>query len=526
MPRTLLGQIFVGVVVILAAGLRLVALDLTAFNIDEARLCIAAGSVMHGGGFPWHGVRTSFGFHNPPLMVWLAVPPLAATPNPLVAMTMLALGGVAAAAMAGHAVARVFSAKAGAATLAIVAFSPAAVDHCRRLWGHDTMVFWSALALWLAVHAVSSRRWIWLAASGAAAACAQACHLSGALVWAIPVGAAIAFPMPGRAKAAALAIAFAAAIYAPWVLEDAGLVGEPRATRFEQLRLVAATALGKAEGAGTPGHSSTGVSWLTVLADLRNNDHMAGEYPEFLDARPALNGALLLATVVLALLQVAGIGVAAARAWKERPAISDETRWMCVLAVAALASLVVFAALPTPTVPPYQLPALVPCAALAGVLAAKLLREDSRWIVDATIVLAFFSAWHALAVRQHLAHLTFDSRAGGLLRHKYLVVDYIAAMGGRGPYTIMQDGRGADAGVDYWVAYLHAASTGRAETPTKPTDRVFVVRDARTKLRTVPLAFLEASPGIDIGIFRVYELKGSRAGDWRATVAQYPSSGE
>lgn len=524
MPSSARVQLAVGIVLLCAAVLRLVALDLTAFNIDEARLCMAAGSAVRGEVFPWHGIRTSFGFHNPPLFVWLAMVPFAASDDPLVAMALLALLGTVASALAGDAVRRALGPVAGAATLALVAFSPAAIDHCRRLWGHDTIVFWSALALWTAVRGVERNRWPWLAASAAAAAGAQACHLSGALVWIVPLGALAAFRVPGWWKAALAGGLVLAAVYAPWLLEDAGLVGDPRPERFVQLRMIVATATGQAEGAGTPGFSSAPVAWLAVLADLRDDDNVGREYAALHRAGAPLGAALLAATALLAAAQIAGIGSAAARAWKERSAMSAETRWRLVLAVAALAPLAVFGLLPVATVPPYQLPALVPCAALAGTAAAMLWRGRPRFAVaGAGGLLAAFAIWHTLAIRSHLAGIGFDSDVGGLLRWKRLAVEYVAAQAGRDEYTIMQDGRAPEAGVDWWVLYMHYLATGKREAPTAPTDRVFVLRDARTVLRPEPLAVLESTPHIDVGMFRIHEFRGQQEAErWRRTVAEHP----
>ncbi len=498
-----------------ALVLRLSALDLTPYNIDESLLSIFASQAGTLREFPLRGIRTSFGFHNPPLLVWLMAPFFAISKDPRLAMAAMAVAGAAAVPLTGLAVSRISDVRVGTVAAAIVAFSPAAIDHSRRLWGHDTIVFFSALTLFLAVFAIRRSDWRWMAASMASAAAAQCCHLSGALIWIVPLGALLAFKPPWWRKSLLGGFAALAFFYAPWLVRDSGLTGgEP----FAETGLILRVLSGQAGGAGTPGHSTALVSWLCATTDLAASDAAGDSWPLFFQERPALRAVRWIVCASFAALVVGGIARALRTRTPERP-------WLLVLAVAAVAPLAVFALLPVATVPAYQLPALLPAAVLAGYAIDGLRVRRFQPGLVALLLFVVWAHWQVFALRAFLASADGEDRIGGLLRHKQAVVRHIAEAGGApGTYAVAQDGRLSETGVDYWVMFLHFVETGDPDSPTGPAERLFVVRHNRTRLRPEVVSALEPLEFAGIGPWRVYEFSGPEAAAWRETVRRFPAS--
>jgi len=121
-----------------AAGfaLRVTNLDLAAFHADEAQLAHRAtlagalgprtwGEYFHF--FPRHGLLTSFGFHNPPLLIYLTAPFFALVRDPRFAMAGFALAGAIAIWLTALTAWRLWGARAAVVAGALVAFSPNAI---------------------------------------------------------------------------------------------------------------------------------------------------------------------------------------------------------------------------------------------------------------------------------------------------------------------------------------------------------------------------------------------------------------
>ncbi len=506
--------IVLGLLFVSALGLRLTRLDLTPYNIDEALLSIFAKQTGTLREFPLWGIRTSFGFHNPPLLVWLMAPFFAVTSDPRLAMAAMALAGAAAVPLTGVAVSGITTQRVGLIAAAVVAFSPAAIDHSRRLWGHDTIVFFAALCLFAAVQAINRNNWKWMAGSMAAAAAAQCCHLSGALLWVLPPGVLIAFRPVWWRRAVAGGVVIFVCLYLPWLVKDAGLTGEKP---FVETGLILRIVTGQAEGAGTAGHSSPWLSWLCVTTDLSHSDAVGDSWTRFFDKRPVLGVTRWVVSLVMAGFVIAGV----ACAFRCR---GEKRRWMWVLSASAAAPLALFVVLPVSSVPGYQLPALVPCAVLAAVAleAARIRRMHLGLGVLGLFVV--WAHWQTFAMRSFLAGADWDDRVGGLLRYKRAAIRHVAEEGGEpGSYAVSQDGRLPETGVDYWVLYLHFAETGVAEAPTGAADRLFVVRSNGTRLRPEVAAALEPAPHTEIGPWRVYDFAGPEAGGWRDVVRRFPA---
>src|SRR5690606_23803202 len=82
---------------------------------------------------------------------------------------------------------------------------------------------------------------------------------------------------------------------------------------------------------------------------------------------------LMLGARIAVLLLLTAVVACGARALRLRKSRSPEGRWSAVLLAGTLAPVVVFSVFPVESVPPYQLPALVPGAAAAGLLIRRVL---------------------------------------------------------------------------------------------------------------------------------------------------------
>ena len=152
-------------IMLVALALRGSSLGVTPYNIDEAILSIYANQVAHFQAFHWVGVKTSFGFYNPPFYVYMMAPFFRVSEDPRFAMFGMAMLGTGVVGMAGLTARRLWGSWAAIAVAVLLAFSPTAIDHSRRLWGHDTIPFFSALAIYCTVRSIQShrRRWMWTA---------------------------------------------------------------------------------------------------------------------------------------------------------------------------------------------------------------------------------------------------------------------------------------------------------------------------------------------------------------------------
>lgn len=489
-------------VALLAAAARLAFLDWTAYNIDEATTSIFATQAAHLRNTPLVGLRTSFGFHNPPLFIYLLAPAFRITTDPRAAMAMLALASALAPVLAGAAAARLAPedrrTAAGCAAAIALAFSANALDHGRRLWGHDVVILFAAACAYAAVRGAQEKDWRWLAGSCAAAAAAQACHLSGALLWILPLGAMVLFKPPGRAKALAAAAIVLAAIHAPWavhiVREDPG-----------QLRLLADLLRGGAASEARAAPVAPAAAWLLALSDSGHSDHLGGAHPPGDGAASMAFAALRLATIPALLAAIAALAFGA---WRGRD--GDARRWSALLLASALAPLAAFGLAAMPTVPPYQLPAVVPLALGIGALAAA----RPRWGFAAAGIVAASGIALFAATQAAIARTSWERPGPALLSHKRQAIAWIAADGAGSRYAVNQDARAA---FDTWVLFLHFVETGESRTPdVDDAEVLFVLRDVRVRIRPEAQALLASPvPAPEFGPLRVHRLEGARAREFK-----------
>lgn len=533
-----------------AAGLvlRATRLGLAAFNSDEALLSIFASQVAFGKAFPANGILTSFGFHNPPLLTYLAAPFFRITRDPRLAMLGFAIAGAAAIPLTACAARRLWGDRAGLAAAALTAFLPLPIEHCRRLWGHDTMVFWSALCLYASVRAIepasppekSKARWGWMILSMAGAAAAQACHLSGALLWIVPVGALLLFRPRRWGLLLGAGLLVLLLVYLPWLLNDGLRNG------FSELRLILKLAAGQAPGPGHPSPFPAGLCWATLLSDSWQNNQLGVAYGAFLESRPWLALWLFCARGLGIALLAGGVGALLFKTARRRRAAPAAAAWAFLIAAAALAPGVLFTALRLTTVAAYQLPALLPAVMAASFLLSRIgdFAESAVFMPRSstpparipraasgnlliTALLAFFVAFgtaYTIAARRALARSSFEDRVTPTLSHWSAAVSHILKTAAGRPYAIMQGARTPEQGIDYSVIYVHYALTGSPSNPawqdSHPPRVLFVIRANRPDLPDPARQWLKARPARRFGPLEVYRLEGPEAQSWREQVGR------
>jgi 4-amino-4-deoxy-L-arabinose transferase-like glycosyltransferase len=446
------------------------------FGIDEGIASSLATQIAHGHSFPLAGVRTSFGFLNPPTYPYLLAPLFALTRDPaLVALLPMILGAVAVV-LVGDTANLLAGKRAGLLAAIIMAVCPNAVEHSRRLWGHDLQVFLGALAIWGAMRAWQFAKDgrghpnRWLALSLGAAAVAQTCHLSGVLFW-IP-GLVVASAGGRRyAKGVAAGIAVAAALYAPWLIDQAR-------GGWPDVAIIVGAISG---GAATTdlGHPVPPVAaWLLVLGNAWNND-LLGEVTAF-QVTPILAVLVTLAGIITMSFALAGGAVA----------IRNRHVGGIALAALLLATPLLFGVLFRAVVPPYLLPALVPAALLAALAMDRLLDARHAWIVAVALgVYTISSLGYTVHLRLALALGEGTSVSLGEKKSIVRTVDLLS-QGGR--FRLMQGVRAPETGVDVAYIYLfHWRQIGDRYTTRNP-ERLFVLTSAlREELPPQATALLE-----------------------------------
>jgi 4-amino-4-deoxy-L-arabinose transferase-like glycosyltransferase len=538
-----------------AAGLVLRAsgLGLAAFNSDEALLSIFASQVAFGKAFPTNGILTSFGFHNPPLLTYLVAPFFRITRDPRLAMLGFAIAGAAAIPLTACAARRLWGDRAGLAAAALTAFLPLAVEHCRRLWGHDTLIFWSALCLYASVRGIEpaapserpKARWNWMILSMAGAAAAQACHLSGALLWILPVGALLLFRPRRWGLLLGAGLLVLLLVYLPWLLNDGLRNG------FSELRLILKLAAGQAPGPSHPSPFPASLCWATLLSDSWQNNQIGFAYEAFLENRPWLAVWLFCARGLGIALMLGGVGALLFEGMRKKRAAPAAAGWAFLIAAAALAPGILFTVLRLTTVAAYQLPALIPAILAASFFLSRIgdLAESAVFTprsntppariprgasgnLAMTALLAFFitfGAAYTMEARRALARSSFEDRVTPTLSHWSAAVSYILNTAEGRSYAIMQGARTPEEGIDYSVLYVHYWLTGDPTNPSwrdsHPPRVLFVIRANRPDLPGPAKQWLADRPAHRFGPLEVYRLEGHDALFWREQVGRISEPG-
>jgi 4-amino-4-deoxy-L-arabinose transferase-like glycosyltransferase len=417
-------------------------LDVVHFELDEGVVSSLATQLAYGRATTLVGVKTSFGFFNPPTLPWMLAPIFALTRDPARAALLPILLGTLAILLAWVSGRELAGTRGAWMAAVLVAVSPNAVEHCRRLWGHDFQVPCAALcytALLLALR----RDPRWLAVAAMAAATAQTLHLSGAIHW---LAIAVVAAQLGRkaAKPAVVGLLWGALLYAPWLLHQ-WRDGWPD---ISAVRAVL-TSGGAARDLGHP--VPPFIAWAFVLGDSWHNDLLGRLRPWMV----APTAGLATGIGALALLAT---GVVAARSLGRQTATA--------LLLPVLASPVLFGLLLRASVPPYHLPILFPLALLA---AAGLARSRCGWLPLGLFAVASISG--TITVRSFLAAGGGD---GVPLREKQAAVRSIAEAAGGQPFTL-REGRREVARLDFSTVYLlHWADLTALYRPG--SERIFVIQ--------------------------------------------------
>jgi hypothetical protein len=158
-------------ILVLAAALRLIHIDLMEFKFDDAEACRMAGLVLGkpmpedcaNDPFPLTGLVSSVGLPNPPLFIYLISVPFAATHEPLTVAVFIALSNVVAVWLCYRIGKRCYSPFVGLAAAALFALSPWAVVYSRRIWAQDLLPVFSCLLLTAAHGYLAERKEHYLA---------------------------------------------------------------------------------------------------------------------------------------------------------------------------------------------------------------------------------------------------------------------------------------------------------------------------------------------------------------------------
>ena len=146
---------------LLAAALRLWAIDLAPFGYDEVDVLGRARSVINGAPTAT-GPLTSWGIPDPPGSVYLMAPPSLLPRPALAAAAWAALLNVAAVLLTWWLARRYFGPRVALAAALLYAVNPWAVYFSRRTWA-EIIPLYTVVALWAALEVVCHRRSVWAA---------------------------------------------------------------------------------------------------------------------------------------------------------------------------------------------------------------------------------------------------------------------------------------------------------------------------------------------------------------------------
>ncbi len=147
-----------GVILLVAAVVRMGWPGLTEFKADEGRLLTAA-LTMSDGHFAWRGISSSVGFPNAPMSVWLYSIPLFIRQHPYAATLFTGLLSVVAVGLTYWLARRYWGARAAVAAALLLAASPWAILFSRKIWAQNLLpAFVVGWAIGAALAYVDGRR--------------------------------------------------------------------------------------------------------------------------------------------------------------------------------------------------------------------------------------------------------------------------------------------------------------------------------------------------------------------------------
>jgi hypothetical protein len=302
-----------GLIVIVAAWLRLDELALCEFKFDEAIALDLSTPLAHGSDWPKVGLVSSVGVKNPPLLMYLLALPLLFSAQPVFVTGFVGLLSVVAIGLCYPVLRRRFGARVALGTAALWAASPWSVLYARKIWGQSLLPLFVVLLLHVLFVVVERRKtWHVLWAPILLGVLGQL-HLSAIAM--IPV-VGIVLVARGRHihwMALGVGLLVALGMLYPYVAQQ-------RTHDWQDLRLAASLAK-RAEGHQRPRHANP----LSLTADLLGSsgfDFVTGHSDEaFTSAAPVARKAADVASTALSLIfglgfLVTGIRLARTTRWK------------------------------------------------------------------------------------------------------------------------------------------------------------------------------------------------------------------
>ena len=174
-------------VVLFAAILRLGWPGLTEFKADEARLIALAWEMAEGQSFPLRGISSSVGLPNFAVNVWLYALPLMIWPHVYAPTLFTGLLNTAVLPLTYFFTRRYWTHTAALTATFLLAVSPWAIMHSRKIWAQNLLPFFVLLwAISLALALIEGRQ-KWLAVAVLSAALAFQIHLAAVALFPVSV---------------------------------------------------------------------------------------------------------------------------------------------------------------------------------------------------------------------------------------------------------------------------------------------------------------------------------------------------
>lgn len=355
--------LLVGLLLLLAAFLRLAWPGLTHFQADEARLYMRALSMARSGGLATHGIESSIGFPNSPVSVWLYALPLVVWPHVYAATLFTGLVNLLAVAGAWWLTRRYWGPVAALVALLLFAVAPWALIHARRIWAQNLLV--PLVVAWGigALLAFAERRPRFVVLHLLALALAAQVHFAGLALLPASLLFVVVFRRRLQGRYVLLGIALAIATVVPFLLylreQGAGSVG----------------GLAQQAGAG-PGWQLVAWRYLWLLSSGSEIHSLAGpeQFRAYLVSLPPLWSIYTLLSVLMA----GGLGWLGWQVWQRREGMGQTGEAAFILLVWLLAPPLFFLVFPAPAVLHYLLPSYPIPFVAAGVGFALLVETGRR----------------------------------------------------------------------------------------------------------------------------------------------------
>jgi hypothetical protein len=184
-----------GAILVGAAFLRLGNLSIRGtWDADQGHDMLVLRALVLDGRLPLLGPPTSIGDFHHGVLYYLLLAPAAALSHadPAIVTTWIALGGVAAVAVAGSLARSIAGPLAGVLAALLLAVSSSAVEESIFIWNPNLIALSSSIALAAAWHAWRSERTGWWLVAGAAAVVTMHCHVLGVILTPVIAGLLVA----------------------------------------------------------------------------------------------------------------------------------------------------------------------------------------------------------------------------------------------------------------------------------------------------------------------------------------------